>query len=106
MWRGVHARLREGAAPWVYVPDWMRSWPHAVAFCVLAAANLFYLLAADRLGFILTGSIYLAAIMAVLRVHVVRAAVIAIAMTLIIHYAFYKLLRVPLPWGVLQSVAW
>jgi putative tricarboxylic transport membrane protein len=25
---------------------------------------------------------------------------------LVIHYAFYKLLRVPLPWGVLQGIAW
>jgi len=31
-----------------------------------------------------------------------RVAVIA---TLVIWYAFYKLLRVPLPWGVLTGVA-
>ncbi len=24
----------------------------------------------------------------------------------LIHYAFYSLLRVPLPWGVLEGVAW
>jgi hypothetical protein len=24
----------------------------------------------------------------------------------VIHYAFYKLLRVPLPWGLLQNLAW
>ena len=28
------------------------------------------------------------------------------SVTLIIHYVFYKLLRVPLPWGLLQGVAW
>ena len=26
--------------------------------------------------------------------------------TLLIHFAFYKLLRVPLPWGVLVNYAW
>jgi putative tricarboxylic transport membrane protein len=31
---------------------------------------------------------------------------LAVVVTLIIHYAFYKLLRVPLPWGLLQGVAW
>jgi len=31
---------------------------------------------------------------------------LAVAMTLGIHYAFYKLLKVPLPWGLLQGVAW
>jgi hypothetical protein len=24
----------------------------------------------------------------------------------VIHYAFYTLLRVPLPWGVLEGIAW
>ena len=26
--------------------------------------------------------------------------------TLLVHLAFYKLLRVPLPWGVLKGIAW
>jgi len=31
---------------------------------------------------------------------------IAVIVTLGIHYAFYKLLKVPLPWGLLQGVAY
>jgi putative tricarboxylic transport membrane protein len=31
---------------------------------------------------------------------------LAVIVTLGIHYAFYKLLKVPLPWGVLQGWAW
>ena len=31
---------------------------------------------------------------------------LALVLTLAIHYCFYKLLKVPLPWGVLQSIAW
>ena len=50
--------------------------------------------------------IYLAALMWALRVPLVRAVPIAIVMTLLIHYAFYKLLKVPLPWGLLRSIAW
>ena len=30
---------------------------------------------------------------------------LAIVVTLVIQYAFYKLLRVPLPWGVLRAFA-
>ena len=30
----------------------------------------------------------------------------AVLATLVIHLAFYKLLRVPLPWGVLANYAW
>ncbi len=33
------------------------------------------------------------------------AVVVAVVATLVIWYAFYKLLRVPLPWGVLTEVA-
>ena len=31
---------------------------------------------------------------------------LAILLTLAIHTAFYKLLKVPLPWGVLQGFIW
>jgi len=37
---------------------------------------------------------------------VLRALVLAVLLTLLIHFVFYKLLRVPLPWGLLQGVAW
>ncbi|MBC8120090.1 MAG: tripartite tricarboxylate transporter TctB family protein, partial [Burkholderiaceae bacterium] len=35
-----------------------------------------------------------------------RSIVIAVIATFVIHFAFYKLLRVPLPWGVLTNYAW
>jgi putative tricarboxylic transport membrane protein len=31
---------------------------------------------------------------------------IATVATFVIHFAFYKLLRVPLPWGVFKNFAW
>ena len=34
------------------------------------------------------------------------ALVVAVVATLVIHFAFYKLLRVPLPWGLLTPWAW
>ena len=60
----------------------------------------------DRLGFIPTGVIYLAALFLVFRVPRTWIVPLAIVVTLGIHYAFYKLLKVPLPWGLLQGVAW
>jgi putative tricarboxylic transport membrane protein len=41
-----------------------------------------------------------------LRVSPGRSLLIAMVGTLLIHTAFYKLLRVPLPWGVLTPYAW
>ena len=104
---GMKARRAEGAASrWVVAPEWLRSRRHVVAFLVLVASNVFYLLAVDRLGFLLTAFVYLAALMWVLRVRLAVALPVAFIMALAIHYAFYKLLRVPLPWGVLQGIAW
>ena len=105
--RGLRERAGgRDAARWVEVPDWFASPPQIVGFGVLVAINLLYLFGVDRLGFIVTGTIYLGALMWALRVPLIRAVPIAIVMTLLIHYAFYKLLKVPLPWGVLQSIAW
>lgn len=101
--------LRERAAThgrWAEWPAWIASRPQVLALAVLVAVNLLYVFAAERLGFIVTGVVYLAALMIALRVRPLRALGIAVAMTLFIHYCFYKLLKVPLPWGLLQPVAW
>jgi putative tricarboxylic transport membrane protein len=103
---GLKARRAAGTSSWVVAPEWLRSPRHLLAFAVLVASNVFYLLVVDRLGFLLTAFVYLAALMAVLRVRLVLVMPVAFVMTLAIHYAFYKLLRVPLPWGVLQGIAW
>ncbi len=104
---GLKAR-RAGAAGsrWAVAPEWLRSPRHVLAFAVLVAVNVFYLLVVDRLGFVLTAFVYLAALLWVLRVRLALVVPVALVMTLAIHYAFYKLLRVPLPWGVLQGFAW
>jgi putative tricarboxylic transport membrane protein len=73
---------------------------------VLLGSVLFYILAADRLGFLLTAWLILCASFLVLRVPPLRAVGIALLATLLVHFAFYKLLRVPLPWGVLKGIAW
>jgi putative tricarboxylic transport membrane protein len=95
-----------GAQPWLAWDDWVRSPRHLLALAVLLGSVVFYILAADKLGFLLTASLILAALFLVLRVKPPTALGLAIVATLLIHFAFYKLLRVPLPWGVLKGVAW
>ena len=67
---------------------------------------MFYIAASDRLGFLPTAVVILMALFSVLRVPPGRAVLVAVIATLVIHFAFYKLLRVPLPWGVLTPFAW
>ena len=104
--RGVRSRRGAEPAPWAEAPAWLRSPRPVLAFAVLVGVNLFYLLAVDRLGFVLTAFVYLSALMGVLRVRLVLLLPLAAAATLLIHGAFYRLLKVPLPWGVLQRWAW
>jgi len=67
---------------------------------------MFYIVAAEVLGFLPTAAIILMVLFLVLRVRPVLALVIALVAALLVHTAFYKLLKVPLPWGLLTGVAW
>jgi putative tricarboxylic transport membrane protein len=98
-------RLRQALA-WLAWDDWVRSPRHIAALAVLLASIVFYILASDLLGFLIVAPLILLALFLVLRVRPWHAVGIAIVATLVVHFAFYKLLRVPLPWGVLKGWAW
>jgi putative tricarboxylic transport membrane protein len=65
------------------------------------ASLVFYIVAADRLGFIVCAILILLALFWKLGVRIAVAVPVAIGMVFFIHLIFYKLLRVSLPWGVL-----
>jgi putative tricarboxylic transport membrane protein len=92
--------------PWIVWDEWVRSPRHVFAFALLVGSVLFYIFVSEWLGFLPTAFLILAAMFLVLRVPPGRAVLIAVVMTLLIHFAFYKLLRVPLPWGLLTPYAW
>lgn len=94
------------AAAWMRLGDWAASPRHVLSAALVVGAVLFYMFASERLGFLLTAAVSLLALMLPMRVAPGRAVLIALIATLVIHTAFYKLLRVPLPWGVLTPVAW
>ena len=98
--RGWRARATQ---PWFAWDPWVRSPRHLLALAVLLGSILFYILAVERLGFLVTATLIQAALFLVLRVPPVRAVGIALVATLLVHLAFYKLLRVPLPAGVLPA---
>ena len=86
-------------------PQWLREpRPRAAAAAVLGGL-LAYILAADALGFHLTAIAITALWVRVLGASWRVTIPVAILSPLIIHLAFYKLLRVPLPWGVLERWA-
>ncbi|MBE7417176.1 MAG: tripartite tricarboxylate transporter TctB family protein [Ideonella sp.] len=98
--QGLRARSRE-ASPWWQRGEWTTRPAQLIAFAVTVGGLLLYVLASERIGFIATGIVMLGSLMLALRVRLAAALIVAVASTLVIHFAFYKGLRVPLPWGVL-----
>jgi len=96
--QGVRAR---NGTPWFERGAWTSEPRQLVAFAVTVGGLLLYVLASEKVGFLITGTVMLASLMLALRVRVVTAIVVAVVATMVIHIAFYKGLRVPLPWGVL-----
>jgi putative tricarboxylic transport membrane protein len=103
VWSGLRAQPRQA---WVEWDDWVRSPRHVAALAVLLGSIVFYIVAANWLGFLPTAMLILTAMLLVLRVPAGRTALIAVIAAFAIHFAFYKLLRVPLPWGLLTPYAW
>ena len=60
---------------------------------------------ARTLTFLVVGPLILFGLFVMFGVRPATAALVAVVATLVIWYAFYKLLRVPLPWGVLTKFA-
>lgn len=63
---------------------------------------VFYIALADRLGFLIVAPLCLLAVFKAMRVSTPQAVLWAVGGALLVHLGFYKLLRVPLPWGLLR----
>lgn len=103
IWKGLRSRA---AQPWLAWEDWVRLPRHLLALAVLLGSIVFYIVAANRIGFLPCAVLILLANFLALRVPPGRAVLVAVLASLVIHFAFYKLLRVPLPWGLLTPYAW
>jgi putative tricarboxylic transport membrane protein len=66
---------------------------------VVIGAVVAYLLLSERVGFLLIAPLCLMALCLAFRVAWRHALPWAVGSTLLVHVCFYKLLRVPLPWG-------
>lgn len=72
---------------------------HFGSSAVIVGAVLAYIFLSERIGFLVVAPLCLLPVFLVLRVRWVPALLWALGGTVLVHLAFYKLLRVPLPWG-------
>ena len=100
----VFSGVRRGGA-WIAFPEWLgRSRPRAAVASVLIGL-LFYVFAADALGFYLTALLILVVWMRMLGASWRLALPVAALASVVIHFSFYKALRIPLPWGIFERLA-
>ena len=100
--RGIRERLTQ---KWFERGRWTGSPRHVLAFALIVAGLIFYVLLADALGFFLCAIVILIALFLCLQVQATKAVPLAVVSTLVVHTIFYKFLKVPLPWGPLP-VMW
>jgi putative tricarboxylic transport membrane protein len=107
IYSGITARSEHGEIePWMTLAPWTRSGRHLFAFVLTVGINVFYIVCVDWLGFIPTSVIYLSVLFAAFGVRPAWVLPIALVLTLAIHTSFYKMLKVPLPWGLLKNYVW
>ncbi len=101
----VAARRRAAApVPLLALPEWMRRVRPVASVASVVAGLVLYVVAADALGFHITAAALLLLWSRLLGAAWKFALPVALAATFVIHLAFYKLLKVPLPWGLLERV--
>jgi len=102
----ILADVRARTRTFVKLEAWAQRPRMLANFALVIADLLFYALAVDRLGFLITAVLFLTVLFLAFGVRRARILPIAVAVTIVIHYGFYTLLRVPLPWGMLEGIAW
>jgi putative tricarboxylic transport membrane protein len=102
---GIRTRMRD-ASGWTGFAGWVRDRVSLFDVLLIPASLIFYILVADPLGFVPTAFILLMVLLLRYGNKLLLALPLAAVTTLVIHAVFAKLLLVPLPWGVLEPVAW
>ena len=100
------ALLAREKQPLIEIDDWVRSPRLLFDFFLTLAGVVFYIAFSERLGYLIAAPLALLAFLIATGVRWVVAVLVALIVPLIIHYIFYTVLKVPLPWGVLVDYAW
>ena len=101
----VRSGLRS-SAPAIAWADWSRERHGVRNVLITIALVVFYIVASDRLGFMVVTAPILLVLLRLFDVGWMTSIAVAILVTLLIQYLFGTWLYVPLPWGLLAPVRW
>jgi putative tricarboxylic transport membrane protein len=96
------AVIRGKTLPLITLSPWLKSFRGIGSFLFILASLFFYMIFADRLGFCLTAFILIVVLQKWMGARWVPAVIIALAATAVFYVIFSVLLRVPLPYGVVE----
>ena len=95
--------VRRGG-PLLMLEAWTREPLTLLRFLSVPAGLLFYVLASNFLGFHVAASLAMLGWLLLFGLSWLPSIALAVSFPVLMHLAFYKILRVPLPWGVLEKV--
>ncbi|MDV7145108.1 tripartite tricarboxylate transporter TctB family protein [Tropicimonas sp. TH_r6] len=81
------------------------NWPLINALAVIGCV-VFFAFGLDILGFHLVAFPLLLVLLLLFRIVWWKALILAGFVTMLVHLIFYSFLHVPLPWGLLEPIAW
>ena len=81
------------------------AWPLINSLAVIGCV-VFFALGLDRLGFHLVAFPLLLVLLLLFRIVWWKSLLLAVFVTVLVHLIFYSFLHVPLPWGLLEPIAW
>jgi len=97
---------RREAGAWLAFDEGTRRFASVRNAALVPLALLAYALVVETAGFFLTSFVLLGGLFLTFGVRRRWIAPLAAGVTLALHGAFYSVLRVPLPWGWLEGIAW
>ncbi|MEF2552629.1 tripartite tricarboxylate transporter TctB family protein [Aurantimonas sp. A2-1-M11] len=95
---------REGAWLLRAMPVWMRRRENLVAVLAVPAAIIGYGLLSPVLGFLATVFLVTLSLLIAYRVKLLRSAVVAFTLSVLLHIVFVVAMRVPLPYGFVERL--
>jgi len=101
--RGLRADPRQA---WLELDEWVQTPKLVFDFVLMIGAVAFYIALSDELGYLIAAPLALFAFLVATGVRLLQALPIAVLVPPGIHYIFYTVLKVPLPWGLLTDYAW
>lgn len=101
--RALRASPRHRLLEW---DEWAGRPRLLLGFLAVIGAVAFYIAGSDTLGFLVATPLTLLVVLRACSVGWIAAFALAALVPLGIHYIFYTLLKVALPWGLLTEYAW